>query len=177
MNVMENGLITGIEHKKEGLFRAVITDSWMIQFLNYMPRLSPDMIVTMQKHVLSDESFILLNGKAILYIAEGENFPNQIEGIVLYPEKLYNVPKGMWHSLILSEDAKLLIVENADTTPENSPKVELSGEQKKYIKTHPASGRVVSRTPFSVILGSPWILSGPLTSVPLLYKQSNKHCI
>ena len=133
---MENGLITGIEHKQEGLLRAVITDSWMIQFLNYMPRLSPDMIVTMQKHLLSDESFILLNGKAILYISEAENFPDQIEGVVLYPEKLYHVPKGMWHALILSEDAKLLIVENSDTTPENSPKVELTAEQKKYIKTH-----------------------------------------
>ena len=49
------------------------------------------------------------------------------------PNKLYNVKRGIWHSHTFSEDAKVLIVENRDTTDENSPFVDLSEEQQKQI--------------------------------------------
>ena len=34
--------------------------------------------------------------------------------------KLYNVKKGAWHALLMERDAKVLIVENHSTGPENS---------------------------------------------------------
>ena len=34
--------------------------------------------------------------------------------------KIYNVKKASWHALSMSKDAKVLIVENDDTTRENS---------------------------------------------------------
>ena len=39
----------------------------------------------------------------------------------LEPGKIYNVKKGVWHTHTLSQDAKVLVVENRDTTYDNSP--------------------------------------------------------
>jgi len=36
--------------------------------------------------------------------------------------KIYNVKKGVYHTHTLSKDAKVLIVENDDTSDDNSPK-------------------------------------------------------
>ena len=36
------------------------------------------------------------------------------------PHKLYNVPKGIWHHIFTKEGTSVLIVENEDTSPENS---------------------------------------------------------
>ncbi|UKI14143.1 MAG: hypothetical protein L6V85_08545 [Clostridiales bacterium] len=33
--------------------------------------------------------------------------------------KDYNVPKGVWHCVFMSKDAKILIIENDDTSVEN----------------------------------------------------------
>lgn len=41
------------------------------------------------------------------------------------PYKVYNVKKGLWHHIVVSEDASVLIVENCDTTDENSEKRKL----------------------------------------------------
>ena len=34
--------------------------------------------------------------------------------------KVYNVKKGLWHHIVLSEDAEVLVVENSSTARENS---------------------------------------------------------
>ena len=34
--------------------------------------------------------------------------------------KVYNVKRGMWHTVILKPDAKVIVVANADTSKQNS---------------------------------------------------------
>ena len=34
--------------------------------------------------------------------------------------KVYNIRKAVWHNILVSEDAKVLVVENTDTVAENS---------------------------------------------------------
>ena len=34
--------------------------------------------------------------------------------------KVYNVKKGLWHHIVVSEDATVLVVENSNTTKENT---------------------------------------------------------
>jgi len=43
--------------------------------------------------------------------------------------KVYNVKQGTWHNHTLTQDASLLVVENRDTTTENSPFTSLTAEQ------------------------------------------------
>jgi hypothetical protein len=49
------------------------------------------------------------------------------------PLKLYNIKKSCWHTHTLSEDASVLIVENMDTTLQNSPEIKLNPSQKELL--------------------------------------------
>ena len=107
--------------------------SWRVALMNYTPDLTPDKIDRMQKHTETDEVFVLLQGRCILFLGEGDEAVTNVHAADMEPNKLYNVKRGIWHSHTFSEDAKVLIVENRDTTDENSPFVDLSEEQQKQI--------------------------------------------
>jgi len=47
----------------------------------------------------------------------------------LQPHRVYNVRQGVWHTHTLSPDAKVLVVENQDTTWDNSPFTPLAEAQ------------------------------------------------
>lgn len=95
---------------------------WRIAILNYHPELLPENMTNFQKHMLTDESFVLLKGHCILFIAEDENL-EQIHPVDMEPGKLYNIKAGTYHTHTLTEDAMVLIVEGDDTCDDNSPKV------------------------------------------------------
>lgn len=107
----------------EGYKEIVIYDAWRVAMLNYIDELLPERIDNFQAHLNTDEVFVLLEGKCILYTADIiDNTIHNIEGIDMIKGKVYNMKKGVYHTHTLSEDAKVLIVENDDTCLENSPK-------------------------------------------------------
>lgn len=59
------------------------------------------------------EVFVLLKGEATLFIGK-ERIPVKME-----PCKIYNVTVGIWHNIVCSEDASVLIAENSDTNKSN----------------------------------------------------------
>lgn len=97
-------------------------DKWRVAILRYCDELLPERIFAMQRHNETDEVFVLLEGRCILFLAEGKDTIESIIGIDLEPQKIYNVKRCVWHSHTLNNDASVLIVENRDTTAQNSPK-------------------------------------------------------
>ena len=87
-------------------------DSWRVAFLNYAERF--DRIEKLERHLLTDEVFVLLSGKAVLLLGEKAQAVNMETG------KIYNVKKGAWHAIKVTPDAKILIVENHNTGLENT---------------------------------------------------------
>ena len=87
-------------------------DSWRVAFLNYAERF--DRIEKLERHLLTDEVFVLLSGKAMLLLGEKAQAVNMETG------KIYNVKKGVWHAIKVTPDAKILIVENHNTGFENT---------------------------------------------------------
>lgn len=108
-------------------------DKWRVAILHYCDELLPERILTMQRHDETDEVFVLLEGRCILFLGEGENTIDSITAVDMVPRKLYNVKRGAWHSHTLSNDASVLIVENCDTTVQNSPKMLLNDVQRQRI--------------------------------------------
>lgn len=104
-------------------------ENWRVALLNYTPDLLPEKIDRMQKHTETDEVFVLLTGRCILFLGEGEDSVTRVHAVDMQPYKFYNVKKNCWHLHTLSEGARVLIVENRDTVVENSPYVPLSPEQ------------------------------------------------
>lgn len=130
---MEN-LIIVESYDGEGVGGELAANEYRCSFLNYLPRLIPEKVVSMQKHMETDETFVLLKGTAWLFLAEGYDQPDQIHCVKLEAEKSYTVPLGIWHAPVMSKDARILLIENNNTTDENSPRVQLSEEQKEKVR-------------------------------------------
>ena len=130
---IKEGLLEVKSYNETGYKPVIDYDSWRVAVLNYCDELLPENINDMQKHNETDEVFVLLRGRCILFLAEGEDEINDIYAKEMEPLKLYNVKRSVWHSHTLSEDAMVLIVENRDTNLENSPKKELTKDQKREI--------------------------------------------
>ena len=86
--------------------------AWRVAYLRYAERF--DRITYLERHLETDEIFVLLQGEAVLL--HGEN----IEKTQMEFNKIYNIPKGEWHNIKVSEDALILIYENADRSKFNS---------------------------------------------------------
>lgn len=102
---------------------------WRVAALGYCSDSSLENIKSMQRHDETDELFVLLAGKCILFIGEGSRSVTAIHARDMKPLKVYNVKRSVWHTHVLSENAVVLIVENRDTTPLNSPECLLNETQ------------------------------------------------
>lgn len=122
------------QYDGEGIGGEIQAVDYMCSILNFLPRLIPEKTTSMQKHTETDECFVLLEGKAMLVLADGEDAPDQIQAVKLRKKTIYNVPIGVWHTPIMSEDAKILLVENNHTVESNSPRHSLSEEQMTMIR-------------------------------------------
>jgi len=107
---------------------------WRVAYLNYIDELDPENICQLEKHLKTDEVFVLLKGEGVLFIAAGDETPPEITPQKMEPCKLYNVKRGAWHNIILSKDATILLVENKDTGEGNSSYYELTESQREFIK-------------------------------------------
>jgi len=117
------------EHKGDGYLPLVDFETWRVAVLNFAEELRPEKLTRMQRHNETDEVFVLLRGRAILFVGEGDEAVTEIHGQNLEPLRIYNVKQRVWHHHTLSEDAMVLVVENRDTTFGNSPFCELTSSQ------------------------------------------------
>ncbi len=90
---------------------------WRVAYLCYAEKF--DRITYLERHLETDEIFVLLQGEATLLI--GEN----AQRVAMEKGQMYNVPKATWHNIRVSRDAQVLIVENEDTGKHNSEYMDL----------------------------------------------------
>lgn len=118
------------EYTGDGYKPVIDYETWRVAVLRYCEELERPNITSMQKHMESDEVFVLLTGSCTLFIGGQGNQIDEIEAVPLSPLKMYNVKKGTWHTHTLEKDTTVLIVENQNTCDENSPVLSLTAEQK-----------------------------------------------
>lgn len=107
--------------------------AWRVAMLNAIDELLPERLTTMQRHDKTDEVFVLLRGRCILFIGEGTERVTFIHAVDMEPFTVYNIRRGVWHTHTLSRDASVLVVENCDTNEANSPRIALTPEQRAEI--------------------------------------------
>ncbi|MBR4296362.1 MAG: hypothetical protein IKT56_05980 [Clostridia bacterium] len=112
-------MIESYSHSGED-FKAVLTyEGWKIGLLRKSERFSTEGI--WERHTMTDEAFVLLLGAATLF-AKDES--GNIEKVEMKNDVLYNVPKGVWHHIIVAdEDTTVLVVENSNTSALNTEKI------------------------------------------------------
>jgi hypothetical protein len=107
--------------------------AWRVAVLNHIHHLEPANLKDVQRHDETDEVFVLLKGRCILFLGDGKDTAGQIHAVDLVPQTVYNVKRGTWHTHTLSRDASVLVVENRETKLENSPFRPLTAEQTAFI--------------------------------------------
>ena len=126
-------LIEISDYTGEGYRPLIDYGQWRVAILRYIDELLPENLGKMQRHDETDEVFVLLNGRCLLFLGEGNESVEAIHAQDMQPLKLYNVKRGAWHTHTLDEAATVLIVENRDTTAANSPEIELNADQRQHI--------------------------------------------
>ena len=130
---MKSDLIEIKKYEGAGYKPVIDYDKWRVAVLNYCDELLPENIEKMQKHNQTDEVFVLLKGKCMLFMAEGDQEIEEIYAQEMEPYKMYNIKRSVWHTHTLSEEAMVLIVENRDTDLDNSPEIDLTEKERKRI--------------------------------------------
>lgn len=96
-------------------------EQWRVAIANFGDGFDREKFCRIERHLLTDEVFVLLMGEATLIIGE------DLKQIEMEPGKIYNVKAGAWHAAWMSKDAKILIVENHNTGKENTEYLSVEG--------------------------------------------------
>lgn len=127
-----------LEHSGTEYKRLVNNAKWTLASLNWAPRFDEANITELERHLLTDETFVLLSGEATLLLG------TEAERIKMEPLKYYNVRAGIWHHIVVSKDARVLVAENANTSKDNTEY--LSIESKKQYKKRPSFEEILPNT-------------------------------
>ena len=162
------------EYRGDGYMRQVNGAKWTLAALNYAERFDEKNIVDLERHNLTDETFVLLEGEATLLTcaaagrtakrsetAEGcENVSGApraavaVERVPMVPLRYYNVRAGIWHNIIVKPGTRCLVAENANTSKDNTDYLEI------------ATGRVFKKRPsFEEVLPGTYLLKVPFGPV------------
>lgn len=117
----------------EGYDKLVSFENWRLAKLRWEPRFEPENLSFFERHLATDEAFLLYEGAAFLMTGGDGDRPEDIEVVKMEMGMVYNFPKAAWHQILCSRDATVIIVENEDTSEENSEHIDFTPEQKQKV--------------------------------------------
>ncbi len=104
-----------IKAEKEGYETVLRFESWRIGLIKPAERFTN--ITYLERHLLTDEAFVLLQGGAtLIHMDDAEN----VETFEMRTGVVYNVPQANWHAVKIDDDSLVMVVENAETSRENT---------------------------------------------------------
>lgn len=130
---MEATLLEIHSYDGEGYKPLIDYGEWRVAILRFLDSLQPDRIDSMERHTETDEVFVLLRGQGVLIIGGNSPQVDRIQAQVMEPGEIYNVKRSAWHTILLSRDASVLLVENNDTGEHNTEYASLSPEHRRTI--------------------------------------------
>ena len=118
----------------QGFQPLVSFGSWRVAALRYMDEIAPDRIDSMERHIATDEVFVLVAGKGMLILGGNETQVTDPRTMEMKIGDIYNVKKNTWHTIVLSQNAKVILVENENTGKDNSHYHQLNHEQQESLQ-------------------------------------------
>src|SRR5512146_1630288 len=108
---MDESLLEIRSYEGEGYQPLVDFGSWRVAILRFEEGLLPDQQKSMERHMETDEVFVLTKGEGALIV--GGN-ASQVGALALQPMqigRIYNIKRCAWHTVSLSRDASVVIIE------------------------------------------------------------------
>jgi ureidoglycolate hydrolase len=127
-------IIQSYEYNKEGMSRVYENEKWTVGVKNWKPANDITGIDCLERHNQTDELFVLLSGECVLVFANEVEDQLQIEVVRMVPNKVYNIPRSLWHNTVTQKDTKMVLIEDSSTSMDNSDIRPLSDGQILEIK-------------------------------------------
>jgi len=101
--------------------RVYENEKWMVGIKNWKPANDITGIDCLERHNETDELFVLIAGSCTLLIAtENPASALDIKATAMEQNKVYNIPRSLWHNTVTTQDTKLILVEDSSTGAANS---------------------------------------------------------
>lgn len=113
------------EFNGEGYMPLIAYNGWRVAVVNFCAELLEENLCKIERHLKTDEVFILLEGEAALHIG------TEMQKIPMETGKIYNVKCGKWHAISMKPDSRVAIIENDNTNSENSERFYFKNKTKK----------------------------------------------
>lgn len=114
----------------EQRFKPVLSfEGWRVAMLRHSDATECNKFHQVERHNQTNEVFILTAGKADLIICETGDIPGETYVFPMIQNVAYNIPPLVWHHVVMSGEAHIIIFERADTTRENSNYYQYQADQ------------------------------------------------
>lgn len=133
---MDEKMLEIRDFQGEGYQPLVDYGDWRVAILRFLDGLQPERIDQMERHTETDEVFVLLRGQGVLILGGTDKEIEAIYPQVMDQGILYNVKRNAWHTVLLSQDASVLLVENNNTGEQNSEFAYLTADHRVQIVEH-----------------------------------------
>ena len=114
--------------------RVFENEKWTVGIKNWKPANDITGLDCLERHNLTDELFVLIAGSCTLIYANEVDGKLEIGAVEMEPNKVYNIPATLWHNTITRKDTKMILIEDSNTSMDNSDIIALSAEQIETIK-------------------------------------------
>ena len=108
-------IIESYSNCSAGYHPVLIRDGWQIAQLNYERTLRLSAIRRMDRHLATDEVFVLVKGAPVLIGAEETPTGLRFEALRIMPGLTYNIPIGQWHNIAMRPGDVVIVVEKSLT--------------------------------------------------------------
>jgi mannose-6-phosphate isomerase-like protein (cupin superfamily) len=122
------------EFTGEGMSRVYENSKWTVGIKNWKPANDISGIDCLERHNETDELFILLAGRCTLIYANEKDSGLAIEKTEMEPNRVYNIPRTLWHNTVTRKDTKMALIEDSSTGMDNSDIRKLGKDEIAEIK-------------------------------------------
>lgn len=126
-------MIESFSIKEEGYHPFLIKEGWQMAQLNYTDSQHISQITQLDVHRKTDEVFVLLEGRAVLIVAAIKDSIPHFEIELMEANKVYNIPKDVWHNIAMEQGSEVIIAEKSDTHLSDFEHLPLEENQRKEL--------------------------------------------
>ena len=127
-------MIESFTIKDKGYHPFLIRDGWQLAQLNYIEEQHISQITRLDVHLKTDEIFVPIAGKAVLIVAKIKNEEPIFEIAFMELNKIYNIPKEVWHNIAMEPGSEVLIAEKSNTHISDFEHFELSKAKQEELR-------------------------------------------
>ena len=103
-------------------------DGWKVAMLRHFDVVSPETFHRVERHWNANEVFILTAGQADLIVFDGDEQPTRGYVFSMTLNVAYNIQQSVWHHVVMSPDAHIVLFERSETGLDTTDYVELASD-------------------------------------------------